>query len=238
LYEFENPVEIVSAAKKENVQKIVSCAVGMESMRKSMDFSEIEGVFNCFGVHPANCLSMNEMEIEKALEFIESNSKKCIGIGEIGLDFKYAQSFGQKEKQISLFKKQIALSEKLDLPIVVHSRMARKECVELLLENNAEKVLLHWFSGSKSLLEKIVEKNFFISVGPSVMFNGFSNDFVREIPLQNLLLETDSPVMFSGKKSFPQWIPKVAEKVAELKKVSIGEIEKETFKNAQNLFGF
>jgi len=75
-------------------------------------------------------------------------------------------------------------------------------------------------------------------VGPSVLFNDFSKDFVREIPLENLLLETDAPVVFSGKKSLPQWIPDVAKKVAEIKGIDVGEVERETFKNGKNLFRF
>lgn len=238
LDEFENPEEIASNAKKEGVKRIIACSVDLKSMQKSKKLSKIDGIFPCFGIHPANALKMNNAEIEKAFEFIEKNKKICYGIGETGLDFKYAETPEQKLKQIELFKRQIELAKKLNLPIIVHSRMARKECIELLENSKIEKVLLHWFSSGENLLKKAFEKNYFISIGPSVLFNGYLSDFVKKSPLQNLLLETDSPVEFAGEKALPQWIPKIAEKISQIKEIDLKEIELNCEKNAEKLFNF
>lgn len=238
LHDFENPAETASNAGKAGVGKIVSCSVDLNSMKKSIFLQKIGGTMLCFGIHPANCLFLPQKEIAEAFEFMESNPKNFAGVGETGLDFKYAQTPEQKQTQTFLFSKHIDFSLEKKLPIVVHSRMARQECVDLLVEKNCSNVLLHWFSCGPKLLELVLEKNFYISVGPSILFRDFSRDFVKKIPLENLLLETDAPVKFSGANSLPEWIPKIAEKTAELKETSVSEIESQTFKNAKKLFKF
>lgn len=238
LSEIENPVEAVLNAKKSGVEKIISCSTGLKSMHENIELQKTSGVFACLGIHPSNCLQLNETEIIEALEFIELNAKNCIGIGETGLDFRNAVTKVQQLKQIELFERQIALSKKFSLPLTVHSRASRNECIELLEQNNAKNVLMHWFYGNRSQLEKVLELDYFVSIGPSVLSNDFLKDFAKTVPLQNLLLETDSPVEFNGKKALPQWIPLVAQKLAEIKELDFDEICKTTSSNAEKLFNF
>lgn len=237
LNEFKNVAEQVKKAANAGVLQIVSNSVDLESMQENLKIAKSFKEVQCaLGLHPSNVLRMSSEEIEQALAFMEKNAVKCIAIGETGLDFKHAETEPQRAKQRELFTKQIELAKELDKPVIVHSRMARAECVKLLAEYNAEKVLMHWFVASDKLLQKVNELGYFISVGPSILFNGHICRFLEKVPIENLLLETDAPVSYNGKRAEPFWIKSVAEKVASVLQISLEEVEERTSKNFSKLF--
>ena len=178
---------------------------------------------------------MTEKEINDSLVFLKQNISFCKAIGEIGVDFKHAKIQGQKEKQIELYKKQLLIAEEHSLPIVTHSRFAEKKSLEILSEFKG-KVLLHWFDGNKQSFFDGIERKYFFSVGPAVLFSQEYLAKAVSIPLDFLMLETDSPVEFGGKKAKPFWVKKVAEKLAEEKQIPLKEIEEKTTKNAEEFF--
>lgn len=238
LNEFSNVEEQVERAVEAGVLQIVSNSVDLKSMRENLALSgQFKEVRCAFGLHPSNVLQMGHKKAELALEFIEENAKNCIAVGEIGLDFKYAEIEFQRKKQTEFFIKQIELAKGFNKPSIVHSRMARKECVELLEKSGAEKVLLHWFLSGEKLLRKAIDLEYFISVGPSVLFNEHVCRFLEKIPLECLLLETDAPVSYNGKRAEPCWIKEVAEKVASILELELNEVKKQTSKNFSKLFG-
>jgi TatD DNase family protein len=217
------------------VEKIISNSVDLDSMKKNLELKKITAkVQVCLGLHPVKLLKLSEKEINESIKFIEDKINECIGIGESGLDFT-TEKEDEREKQIKVFKQLIGIAKKYNKPIVVHSRKARKDVLEILEEEKAEKVLLHWFIGEKHL-DKIIEKKYFISLGPSILFNDFLKKFVEKIPLEIILTETDSPVEFNGKKAEPFWVKEVAEKIAEIKKIPLEEVEEATYINAIDLF--
>jgi len=233
---FKNINELIKEAHSNKTDKIISSSVDLNSMKKNLElakkFSEIEC---CLGIHPSNVLSMKEREINESLDFLQKNLSFAKAIGEIGIDFKHAKTEEQKEKQIKLYKKQLVIAKENSLPVVTHSRFAEKKSLEILSEFNG-KVLLHWFDGNKQAFEEGIKRNYFFSVGPAVVYNEDYLAKVISIPLELLLLETDSPVEFNGETAKPFWVKKVGEKLAEEKQTDLKEIEEQTTKNAEEFF--
>ncbi|MBN2127260.1 MAG: TatD family hydrolase [Candidatus Diapherotrites archaeon] len=220
-----------------NVKTINSNSVDLNSMKANLELSSQFKEIKCsLGIHPSNILSMNEPELNESMQFIEKNVNKAIALGETGLDFKHAKTIEEKEKQKKYFIQQIELSKKFSKPLIIHSRYAGKECLKILKEKNAEKVLMHWFTNSEKEILQAVEQGYFISVGPSVLFSIETQKNVLKIPLNKILLETDSPVSFNGKNSEPCWIKEIAEKLAEMHKKTLEEITEITYTNAVEFF--
>ncbi|MFH1545197.1 MAG: TatD family hydrolase [archaeon] len=239
LNECSETEKAIERAKKNGVERIISASTDFESNKENLSLSrKFPGiVFPCFGIHPSNLLRMKEKEVADCFEFIKENPGKGVGIGEIGLDFKHAERKEERMLQEKIFLELIELGERKKLPLVVHSRYAGKRVLELLEEGNAERVLLHWFNGSVKEFEEGIKRNYFFSIGPSILSSKEYAEKVKEIPLENLMLETDSPVEFNGEKAEPSWIKEVGEKLAELKEVSMEEIENKTSENAFKFFG-
>ena len=221
-----------------SVKKIVSSSVDLNSMKLNIGlagkFPEIEC---CLGIHPSNALSMNQKNLSAALKFLESNLGYAKAVGEIGIDFKHAVTEQQKQKQIKLYKKQLLVAEENSLPAVIHSRFAEKKSLEILSGFNG-KVLLHWFDGNMNAIHEAIRRKYFFSAGPAVLF---SREYLSKavlIPLNLLMLETDSPVEFKGKKAMPFWVKRVAQKLSEEKNIPLEEIEQKTTENAEKFFSF
>lgn len=233
----ENLEELIAESVSNGTKKIISCSVDLSSMKQNI---EISGKFSeincCLGLHPSNILLMKENEISDSIEFLKANINHATAIGEIGIDFKHAKNDKEKEKQINVYKEQLLIAEENSLPVVIHSRFAEKKSLEIL-SGFKGKVLLHWFDGNKQAVKDAVEENYFFSVGPAVLFN---EDYLQKallIPLEKLMLETDSPVEFNGKQAKPFWVKKVAEKLSKEKNISFEELADQTTKNAKKFFG-
>lgn len=233
---FKDINEIIKESLSNKTKKIVSCSVDLNSMKKNLEIAEkFNEVECCLGIHPSNVLLMQEKEIDRALEFLLQNISFCRAIGEIGIDFKHAKSEEQKEKQIQLYKKQLLIAQENSLPVVVHSRFAEKKSLEILSSFNG-KVLLHWFDGNRQSFNEGIDRNYFFSVGPSIIYNENYLEKIISIPLDNLMLETDSPVEFEGEQAKPFWVKKVAEKLSQAKNTDLREIEEKTTRNAKEFF--
>jgi len=234
---FENQGEIVARARAAGVEKIIDCAACAEDLKKVLSAAEkFEEVECCFGIHPEYLIEADEKEVSSALDFIERNISHCIGIGEIGLDFKYGREKKQQILQEKHFLQFLELARKHKKPVVVHSRYAERKTLELLLEQKPRLVLMHWFTNSSKLAKQAVGAGFFISTSPLVLFDEQTQKVVENIPLDKLVLETDSPTPFKGKTSYPEWIPRIAGKVAELKGLELKKVEEATTTNAKKLF--
>jgi len=228
--------QLIPDCVSDGTKKIISSSVDFSSMKQNLiiadKFPEVEC---CLGLHPSNILSMNQKQINTAFQFLEKNLSFCKAIGEIGIDFKHAKTEEQKEKQIKLYQQQLSLAESNSLPVVIHSRFAEKKSLEILSEFSV-KPLLHWFDGNKQSFSKAISNNYFFSVGPAVLFNKDYLNKVLEIPLELLMLETDSPVEFNEIQAKPFWVKKVAEKLAQEKQIPLNKIEEQTTKNAREFF--
>lgn len=170
-----------------------------------------------------------------------AKNHKVKAVGEIGLDYYWDKSFVDLQKEV--YVKQILLANKLNLPIVIHDREAHKDAYDLLLEyNQSSKALFHCFSGSVEFMRECVKKGWYIALGGVVTFKNAvkMKDVAREIPLDKLVLETDSPyltpVPFRGKPNTPAYVRYVAEEIANLRQMPLNELIDITTNNAERFF--
>jgi len=235
---FNNLEEVVRRAVENNVNTMVSCSTNLESIKKHLKFqNEFKEVKICLGIHPSDILRMSKEEIEKSLELLKKNLQNCVAVGEIGMDFKHGKTSEQKKIQEEIFRIQIKIALDNNLPTVVHSRFAELKTMEILKEEGAKKILMHWFSNSNESVKRAKELGYLMSCGPIILSSKQSLEVAKNIPLENLLLETDAPVAFLGKQSEPFWINRVVEKLSDEKRLKNGEIAKKTTKNAMSFFG-
>ena len=170
------------------------------------------------------------------IEFIRKNKNKIIAIGEVGLDF--LNEGADRENQKRVFQKFIELAKELDKPLVVHSRKAEKECIEMLEKSNVKKVIMHCFSGKKTLIDKIAGKGWMFSVPASVKYNEHFQNLVKRVDISQLLCETDSPFLhpFREEKNEPSFVVEGYKKIAEIKGMSLIDVEKMVEGNFKRLF--
>ena len=238
---YEDIRNVINRSKNIGIEKILTICTTLESFKKVLKISEQnEIVYGTFGIHPHETKD-NHITTELIKEKVTKN-KKIIGIGESGLDFYYNHS--DRKEQIISFNKHIEAAIDLDIPIIIHSRNAELETFDILAQykDKKPKILMHCFTGSKVFAEKLMNFNTYFSASGIITFKNsvdLQNTF-KTIPIENLLIETDSPYLAPvpnrGKKNEPSFIKYTAEKLAELKNISYSEIVKYTTDNFNNLF--
>ncbi len=223
----------------EGVGKVIVPSVEIGTMEKVVEYSNIENVYSMVGIYPSEAKTYTQ-EVENKMIKLAQN-KKVVAIGEIGLDYYWDKSF--KELQKEVFIKQIKLANMLNLPIVVHDREAHKDCFDTLKEyNNNSRVLFHCFSGSVEFMKECVKEGWYIALGGVVTFKNAikMKEVAIEVPLDKLVLETDSPyltpVPFRGKENKPAYVKYVAEEIAKLRNIKYEEIVDITTRNAEEFF--
>jgi TatD DNase family protein len=231
--------EALIKAEQSGIERLISCSTSFASNAKNLalakNFPQIKAAI---GLYPLDTMELNSEELKKAFSYFKSKAREenVAAIGEVGLDYKYAKKTEEQEKQLNVFRKFIQLSNETEKPIIVHSRFAQKQVLETLIDEKAEKVLLHSFVDSEKLMMKAAEQGFFVSVGLAILQNEQIQKNITAFPMENLLFETDSPMRFNGEKAFPHKLLENAAKVAELKKISLKEVEAQQEKNFKKLF--
>ncbi|KPL58085.1 TatD family hydrolase [Rossellomorea vietnamensis] len=237
----EDLEEVLSRAKEAGVEKMVVVGFDRPTINRAMELiGQYDFLYAAIGWHPVDAIDMNDEDLTWIEEL--SQHPKVVAIGEMGLDYHWDKS--PKDVQKEVFRKQIQLAKKVKLPIVIHNREATQDIVDILREEGAEEVggIMHCFSGSPEIAQECVEMNFYISLGGPVTFKNAKKpkDVAKEIPLEKLLIETDCPYLaphpYRGKRNEPAYVKLVAEQIAELKEVSLEEVEKITTENAMKLF--
>jgi len=240
----EDRSAILQEAKKGGVNGIVGVSEFPGDFEKLLQVSrEHSGlVYACIGVHPVQWgnKSVTLEDFSVAEHFIEQHHEEIVGIGEIGLDFtpRYINSPEDKEVQREVFRRQVQLAKRYGLPVNCHSRSAGRPVVDLLIEEGAEKVLLHAFDGRPSVAMRGVQAGFYFSVPPSILRSEQKQKLVKHIPLMNLLLETDAPALGPEKqvRNVPSNISISCQEIARIKNISAEEVIKQTSYNARRLF--
>lgn len=234
--------EIIADAKSANVIALVSNSVNLETSIGSLELAKKYSgmVYAALGIHPWSVGDLTESELQQTLELIskQQNNKALIAIGEVGLDGKSMKTW---DKQMTVFNEMLHLAEKLDLPVIIHSRGSTPQIVELLPSYNVKKVLLHWFSNPISALAKVVENEYYITEGPPATYSNGIREVIKRIPLTNLLTETDGPVRFAnppfnGKRTTPAFIPTVVKAIAEIKNMDATSVAVQIVRNFEEFF--
>lgn len=233
--------EIFHNAENNGVKKIVVPAAYAADIDIVFNLCErFENVYGYLGIHPSEVKDWTDELEEKIIEY--SSSNKIVGIGEIGLDYYWDKSFNELQKQI--FTKQIKLANKLNLPINIHDREAHKDTFDILKAyNEGSTVIMHCFSGSPEFAKECLNEGMYIALGGVVTFKNAikMKEVAKIVPLDKLLLETDSPyltpVPYRGKTNQPAYVRFVAEEIAKLKEISFEEIQDCTTSNAERILG-
>ena len=233
--------EVVQRSKDIGIKKILTICTTLNSFIKIKDIvNRDEIIFGTYGIHPHE-VKNNKVETKTIINEISRNSK-IIGIGETGLDFFYNHS--EKSDQIKSFEVHIEAALRLKLPLIIHSRNAEKEMLDIFnnYRNENLKILMHCYTGSKNFAEKLLAFNAYFSASGIITFKNSKElqETFRFIPLDRLLIETDSPYLapepHRGKKNEPSFVIHTAEKLANLKNLPSIELINKTSLNFENLF--
>ncbi|MEI6092084.1 MAG: TatD family hydrolase [bacterium] len=242
-FEYEDgitPEIIVKEAVEHDVKRIITIASDPASLEKvSQIANALDGVYYSLGVHPHEAKDYNK-DIEDQIKHLKA--KKCVAIGEIGLDFFYDHS--PRDIQKKVFVKQIDLARQLNLPIIVHIRRADIEAYEILKGEYKDYCngVIHCYSDTKEQLKKFLDLGMLVSFTGIITFSKAieAQQSASYAPCDRIMLETDAPFLapipHRGKKNYPKYIPIIAKKIAELRKETIQEVAKYTTANATKFF--
>ncbi|KAL5008942.1 hypothetical protein ScPMuIL_014523 [Solemya velum] len=244
----EDIAEVISRAKQNGVRAGLVVSIVPQDFKKILKLSERfpDFVVPCFGVHPVQyirkqcCCCFSLQDLDAAIPLIDQYHHLLGAIGEVGLDFqpRICPTPEEKSLQRKVLVKQIELAKKYDLPLNVHSRSAGRPTIELLKENGVKRALLHAFDGRPAIASQGVEAGYYFSIPPEVVRKEQKQNLVARIPLDNMLLETDSPVLgpVRQERNEPANIQVSCEYIAKVKNVEVAEVRRITTQNAIRLF--
>ena len=237
----ENLIDVINRAKEIGITKLLTICTTPDSFERIKTIVETDKmIYGTYGIHPHETES-NTVDKQTIIKEVKENNK-IVGIGETGLDFFYNHS--NRYKQIRSFEAHIEASVELNRPIIIHSRNAEKETFDILnsYKNTNLKILMHCFTGSLDFSKKLLALNAFFSASGIITFKNstdLQNTF-KTIPLEKLLIETDSPFLapipMRGKKNEPSFIKYTLEKLSSLKETTQEEMSDLTTNNFNKLF--
>ncbi len=233
---------VLQRASEGGVEKIICVGTTVEDSKDALELADkYPFIFASSGVHPHEASSITNKTYRELKKL--ASHKKVVAVGEVGLDYHYKHSPIEKQKET--FASFIDLAREVNLPLIVHTREAEEDTMEILRNRNASDAggVIHCFSGSLEMAHKCMDMGFYISIPGIVTFKNAKNihAVVKEIPIEKMLIETDSPylapVPFRGKTNEPAYVKHVAEKIAEIKNLSLEDVARITCLNSLSLFG-
>ena len=241
--------EIINQIYKSGVTKIINAGYSLESSKYALEIAkEYEWMYTISGISP-NDISNNEKELIKKLkqleDFInqEKRSKKILAIGEIGLDYYWEKDINKRKLQKIAFIKQIEMANNFNLPIVIHTREAVMDTLEILKNNEViKKGVFHCCPLNIELIKEALKMGYYISFAGPITFKNSKNaeDVINLVPLDRMLIETDSPYLSPepnrGKRNDSRNVIYIAQKIADTRKKSLEEIAKITYENTCRIF--
>lgn len=232
--------EELKACNSHHITKIAAVGYDLSSSIRAIKYAKIhEEIYAICGIQPCELDSFHD-EFEPLKRCIEE--KKCIGIGEIGLDYYYGKE--DKLRQLHYFEKQLQLACLYQKPVIIHCRDAYLDTYELLekYHQNLDGIIMHCYSGSVEMMKRFLNLNCYISLSGVVTFKNASvcKTVAKEVPLERLLVETDdpylTPVPYRGQKNHASYVCYVVKEIASLRDMAEEEIEKRTYENAMRVF--
>ncbi len=233
--------EVVLNARNNNIGGMLTICTKIEELNKIKEISSKYNIWYSGGVHPHNVSDIELSNINKI--YNHSNNSNFIGIGETGLDFYYDNK--SRKMQIKSFTKHIKIARELDIPVIVHTRDADRETLKILKNEYCKgkfKCLIHCFTASKEFALEVLNMNFYISISGIITFKNAERlrEVVHHIPLDKLLIETDSPYLAPvpnrGKRNEPAFVKDTAKYLANLKEISLEHLVTSTTQNFFKLF--
>ena len=219
---------------------VINIGCDVPSSREALALAEqFPNFYAAVGIHPEEALKYSDEALKEIAKLAMHPKNKAIG--EVGLDYHWDVP---KDVQKVAFEKQIALAKELKLPLIIHSREAHRDTLDILKACGAEEVggVFHAYSGSVEMLDEVLAMNFYIGLGGVVTFKNAKKavEVAKAVPMDRLLIETDCPYMtpvpYRGKRNHPKYVYYAAEKLAEIREVDVEEIIDQTYENGKRLF--
>lgn len=232
--------EIIDLFEENNLDFVVDPASDLNSSKKIIEIIENSpSVYGAVGIHPHEVEDVSDNDLEEIYKM--SFNPKVVAIGEIGLDYYYDNS--PREKQKEIFRKQLEIAKKRKLPVIVHTRESMGDTYDILSEFKGEVIgVMHSYTGSYEMAKRFMDLGYYISISGVVTFKNAINvkEMVKKIPLDRIMVETDSPYLTPepnrGRRNEPKYVKFVAEKVAQLKEIETNDLIYQANSNARNLF--
>ena len=241
LDEIKGLEQTLTEAKSAGIIAIIAVGSDYESNQEVLQLSQLhkDFIYPALGLHPWN---LKGSEIDRNLEFIAANIEQAVAVGEVGLDYhKKVREIADKDLQKQVLKEILKIAKTHHKPALIHSRYAWRDSLSVVEEAGLEKAVFHWYTGPSSVLRDIINQGYFISVTPAVEYHEEHRRAVKETPLERLLLETDSPVVYGRGREFeyeskPADVLRALKGAAGLKGLSEAQIAAVTTENALRLF--
>ncbi|MBT6689845.1 TatD family hydrolase [archaeon] len=249
--------EVLARFKEKGGEIIVTSGVNPESNRESLKLAERYDVVRaCFGIYPTDALAaevesgesnellreLKEFDLDEELAWIEAHAGDCVAVGEIGLDynFKEFQTEEMREKQKVVFRKCLRMAKRIGKSVVVHSRKAELDAIDILEEEKMVSVIMHCFNGKKALIRRCVENGWSFSVPAVIARLDHFKMLVDMVPMELLLTETDGAYLapVAGTRNEPVNVMVTLEEIARIKGLDVEEVSERIFENTKGLFEF
>ena len=229
--------DIIQSANDNGVEKIISIGVDLKSSEECIKLAEkYEQVYAACGIHPHEADKAEKRYLYELEEFYSHS--KVVAVGEIGLDYHY--DFSERKSQRKIYHEQLEMAISIDLPAIVHCRESDDDVLTGIKECGNSSGVIHCFASNLDFAEKILETGFHLSFTGLITFVKELEKVVINVPLEKMMIETDSPYLspkpHRGKKNEPSYVVYIAEKIAELKEISLEEVAQSTTETAFRLF--
>ena len=234
--------ELLGKMQEAGIETIVDVGASIETTKKALELAHRSNfIYAAAGVHPSEVAELDDDSIELLRGL--SRDEKCVAIGEIGLDYHWPEP--EPELQKLWFKRQLNLARQENRPVIIHSRDAAADTLEILRDERAEEIggVVHCFSYSKEVARECLKMGFYIGIGGVLTFKNARKmvEVMEDTPMDRILLETDCPYLapepFRGKRNSSLYLPYVVKKMAEIKGISADEVISITRENARTMYG-
>lgn len=247
---FKNDLDdVIERAKQAGLKTIITSGVNSATNRLALKIAEKYDIVKAsFGLYPIDALAkeleltsgfvrdVNAIDVDSELEWIKKNKDKCIAVGECGLDYHWVT--GKEKEQKKVFQKVIDTVEKINKPIIVHSRKAELDAVEMLESSKIKNVVMHCFSAKKSVIKRAADNGWSFSIPPIITRLQHFQTLVGMVDLSQLLTETDSPYLspYPGERNEPAFVKETIKKIAEIKGMTEEDVAGNIWMNYTNVF--
>jgi len=231
--------KVIKNAKEVGVEKIVAVSMSSLSQKRILDITEqYNEVFASLGIHPEE-VKMNskiEQQLDSIIDLIKKNKQNICSIGEIGLDHYFVKDKELYPIQKRIFEEMLAVAQNLNLPVNLHTKGAEKIVFDMLPSYKIPNVNIHWYSGPETYLKEGIDRGYFFSITPALSYSPAVKKTVIAVNENNLLLESDGPVKYSGNIGTPSMIREVLNTISKLKKRPALELEAQILDNTKIIF--
>ena len=241
----EDRDELLSDIKSHGIETIVNVAASLSSVESTLKLSHLyPHVYAAIGVHPSETLELNDENLDLLRQRMKD--ERCVAVGEIGLDYHFLDEYPDPDKKTQKiwFEKQLQLARELDKPVIIHSRDAAADTLEIMKksEYSSLKYDMHCYSYSKEMVKELNKLDCYYGIGGVITFKNAKKliEALQEMPLNRIMLETDCPYLaptpHRGERNSSYYLPLVAQRIAELKELSYDDVVSITCENAKRFF--